>query len=216
MNFFIGTYMKKTKQSKESTETPNQTNGRSRPNLIDGMELEEFLSEGSKYKLSIEKIVGELGNSFSLLLAVSPREFAKAKLAVLKRFEKENGIILYITFNQPATKIIAELPEKGIDKKKIFFIDMVSKGKGDDVSSLENISGFESPTLLTDLLLLIDEKTSSKEKPSVLLIDSISTMLVYNEKEMVHKFLHSLATKIHNANSRVVLLASKDSDSIET
>jgi len=208
--------MKNTLQGKEANAKADKAKDRSRPNLIAGMELEEFLSEDSKYRLIIEKITSELGNSFSLLLVASPSEFAKVKLAVLKRFAKEKGIILYITFNQSATKILAELGEKGIDKKKVFFIDMVSKGKGYGLVDSENILDFESPTLLTDLLLMVEERISSKEKPGVLLLDSISTLLVYNDKETVEKFLHSLATKAHKTNSRVVLLASKDSDNMDT
>jgi archaellum biogenesis ATPase FlaH len=202
--------LKNPKQDKKETSPVARPQGNSRPNLIAGMELEEFLAEDSKYRLKIEKTMEELGSSFSLLLTASPSELGKAKTAVLKRFAREKGLILYITFNQSASKIISELSAKGIDATKVFVIDMVSKDKGYEISSAENISDFDSPTQLTDLLLALEEKMSSKEKPS-LMFDSISTLLVYNDKESAQKFLHSLVAKVHKADSRIVLLASNDS-----
>lgn len=209
------------KSKKESTEKSQKGNqeDKSRPGMIAGMELEEFLGEDSKYRLKIEKTIEELGNSFSLLLAASPSELGKAKTAVVKRFAKDKGFILYITFNQSATKIMGELSAKGIGEGKIFFIDMISKDKGYEIARQDNINDFDSPTQLTDLLLETEEKLSSQEKPSLILLDSVSTLLVYNEKETVQKFLHSLIAKAHRADSRIILLASNDSatsDAIST
>ena len=207
-------HMKDTKTGNESNAKPNTGGSQSRPNLIAGMELEEFLSEGSKYKLKIEKIVNELGSSFSLLLAAAPADFSRAKIPLLKMFAKEKGIILYITFNQSASKLISELGEKGIQTTSIFFIDMVSKEKGYETADKGVSMDFESPTQLTDLMLAVDEKMLGK-KPSLVVLDSISTLLVYNDRETVQKFVHSLIAKVQKANSKVVLLATKDSSSAD-
>ena len=204
--------LKNPKQDKKETASAGKAEDKSRPNLIAGMELEEFLAEDSKYRLKIEKTIEELGSSFSLLLTASPSELGKAKTAVIKRFAKEKGLILYITFNQSASKLLNELSAKGIDSKKIFVIDIVSKDKGYEIASSDYFSDFDSPSQLTDLLLTLEEKMSAKDKPS-LLFDSISTFLVYNDKESAQKFLHSLIAKVHKADSRVVLLASNDSAS---
>jgi archaellum biogenesis ATPase FlaH len=81
------------------------------------------------------------------------------------------------------------LIKNGIDIKKIFFIDCVtpSKIRGDVL--------YLHPTQLGDLYSAIEEFTKKIKGKKFLILDALSTLLIYNNQKKVEDFLDKVTQK---------------------
>lgn len=112
---------------------------------------------------------------------------------------------LYLSINKPVESLIKEFKENGLDDKKILFIDGISKLVGVE-SDVENSVSLKHPSALTDLSIIITEEFK-KEDRQFLFIDSISTMMVYNNEKTLAKFFHHLITTLKKCNMSGIFIS---------
>ena len=122
-------------------------------------------------------------------------------------YHKVNGIILkeltnkykftgiYVTLNKEHSFLEKNLKKGGTDVSKLYFIDGTSKNN--EKNNTNNCTFISSPQSLTELSLAISAVTESG-KFAFLFLDSISTLLVYNDLKTVEKFTNYLINKIRN------------------
>jgi len=79
--------------------------------------------------------------------------------------------------------------------KKLFFVDAISGVIGGEKVQAENCVVLRSPSSLTELGIVVS-KVCSSEKSRFLMMDSLSTMLVYNNQKTTVKFVHYIATQL--------------------
>ncbi|MGA8856628.1 MAG: hypothetical protein WB643_05610 [Candidatus Bathyarchaeia archaeon] len=75
-----------------------------------------------------------------------------------------------------------------------------------------NTFTLSGPSNLTELSitlsdLLSSEKVKGYEDKTVLFLDSVSTFLIYNDANMVAKFLHAISGKVRTHNIRGVFFS---------
>jgi archaellum biogenesis ATPase FlaH len=97
--------------------------------------------------------------------------------------------VIYIALNKTQKSIEELLIKNGIDIKKIFFIDCVtpSKIRGDVL--------YLHPTQLGDLYSAIEEFTKKIKGKKFLILDALSTLLIYNNQKKVEDFLDKVTQK---------------------
>ncbi|MDO8627799.1 MAG: hypothetical protein Q7K42_05000 [Candidatus Diapherotrites archaeon] len=152
---------------------------------------------------------------FTYLLLVEPANFSRVNLELVKLFiakPKKTGI--YITSNKSASYLLHSLESQGIDSSNVFFIDAISREEGSEEVAGKNISYVDSPNDLVDLSVKIDEAFEQlKDKKEVFVIfDSVSTLLIYNGKEAVEKFVHSIVGRFQRLKVKGVLLMVKSEE----
>ncbi len=117
--------------------------------------------------------------------------------AVSKEFKK----ICMVTLNKPSSALVKKFQEEGIDYSNYYFIDCVpSKEK---VRESEQYTYVSSPSALTELMLAID-KVKKTHQIDLIILDNLSSLLIYNKDMIVLKFLHSLMTGIRQTNTKVI------------
>lgn len=144
----------------------------------------------------------------SVLMVVVPEAEYSEKIkdlsaGALKRRKK----ICYVTLNKPY-KTMAELLGKQMDFSKFIFIDAVTNDM-----SLKNsgVAFVSSPGEITELEIEITRALDSGA--DMLIIDSLSTLLIYGNALDVVKFMHHLATSLRMKNKMgVFLVLEKDVD----
>lgn len=101
----------------------------------------------------------------------------------------EGSIGIYISLNKTQKSLEKDLLEKGIDISKIFFIDCVTSEKEkDEVLHL-------SPYDLEALLFSINDFIKNIQSEKFLIIDALSTLLIYNTENKVAEFIHELTNR---------------------
>ena len=177
--------------------------------------IERLLSPKKKMDMQVEGLLSGLGDSFNLLVLSNKANHSIVINVLLRRFSQKSGAsVVYVAVNKPAEKIKKELLADGLDLRDFKFIDMVSMELGAQKSAAQKDVSFISST--SGLNELIDEiQKSFKEKKGgsqMLLLDSVSTLLVYNDSGPVEKLIHALMGRLNKLNVSGVFLMAKSEE----
>lgn len=169
--------------------------------------------------------------------AKSPEEAVKSKLAAEAGGMKENAVILisskskdhgvvvsnmldilvnekdmggiYISVSRPYEFIVSMMKEKSISSDDIYFVDCISQmaGKAHDKPD-ENVVFVENPSSLEEVSLYLDRMLGKvKNEKKFLFLDSLSSLLIYNNDKSVKEFTHFIINKIRLENIAGVILS---------
>ena len=114
---------------------------------------------------------------------------------------------VFVSLNLPAGRVRRNLGEAG-GSEKFFVVDCVSR-----ISSaggiLEAPGSFQvsSPASLTDLSDALEQIFREFRKPLLVVVDTINSLLPYNEFEKTVQFLHLLLVKARRYEVNAVFLA---------
>jgi len=161
--------------------------------LIDG--LRERISNA----ITINQSVGIIlpGNNYSDLIQA---------LFEHTRSKPEDAWV-YVTITRPYENIIKQFGDV-LDNKNIKFIDCISRAAG--ITKVDpNCIFIESPTMLEKLGLEIINifKEVDEDTGKYLLLDSLSSLIVYNDPEIVTEFFYHLVNKTRTRNIHTISLA---------
>ncbi len=173
--------------------------------------LSEFLLPEHEIDLEIQKNLSVLGEKFILLVVESSPQSGQLTLQLIKYFfeESKNGVC--VSINKPVEDLLKGLETKSIDREKLVFVDCVSKMAGMKEISKKNFIYVDSPKQLLELSEAIDAATAMMAgKNFFVLIDSLSTLFVYNEERAVEKFVHTTATKMRTLSVKGIFLVTQE------
>ncbi len=148
------------------------------------------------------RLLKELKANQNLVLELE-RGYYKSGLAGANKIVSDNfKSICYIALSKPASAVMDDLKKEGVDIKKYSFIDCVSKKSR--LKKLPKKTTFiSSPKALTELAIVVSKKLHD-EKYDLVLLDSISSMLVYNNELNVVKFLHFVMIAIKATKAKAI------------
>ncbi|MEM3399763.1 MAG: hypothetical protein QXP42_02940 [Candidatus Micrarchaeia archaeon] len=161
---------------------------------------------------ALEKIEGKP----IVLFTVSSKHYAEFNFYLLKIFVEKKGYGgIYVTINMPYKVLIKKLEKHGIPTGNIQFIDVITKFVAWDTVDTPNCHFISNPTDLTGIGISIDHAAENfKDKDTILFLDSLSTLFIYNHAHDVTRFMHFLISKlrIHNIGA-VFITVEEDIDS---
>jgi len=170
-----------------------------------------------KSEKEIEEKLDKLPIEFIVLIVSSADVYSIAQEVALRVLIKKKEMYgAYVTFNRPYNTLKISIAEQGIDVSKLFFIDLITESAGGSAerSSEDKCFFVSSPKNLTELSILMEQAMLRlpREKRFVF-IDSISTMLIYNDPDTVLRFIHSLTGKMRLLGiTGIIFLLEKESD----
>jgi archaellum biogenesis ATPase FlaH len=170
-----------------------------------------------KSEEEIEKKLNELPTEFIALIVSTSDIYSIAQDIALRVLVKNKNMSgTYVTFNRPYSTLKKAVEDQGLNLSKMFFIDLITESAGGkaEKSTGDRCFYVSSPKNLTELSILIEQAMLRlpKEKRFVF-IDSISTMLIYNDADTVLRFIHSLTGKMRLLGiTGIIFLLEKESD----
>ena len=159
----------------------------------------------SEVKDKIEKEFESLGDNFVLLLDANAKNYFEAVMEVLALMLKGKKRGVYVTASRPYRFISKEMQKRGVDTSNMLFLDCISAMAGE--CSDEICTYVENPAALEEISMHMSYllgKIDSDEK--FLIIDSISTLLIYNSINSVKEFSMFLINKLRLDNVNGVLV----------
>lgn len=154
-----------------------------------------------------EKLSAQTGQTSMLVLA-KPDQYGAVRNAALGFHLKNNAGIVIVSLNGNLKKLSAQVTGLG-DSKNVFFIDMFSEKP----ESTGPNSVFIAPNELSDCSDFIEKILGNlKGKSPVIVLDSLSTLLVYNDEATVKRFVHSLIGKASAYNASALILGLQDTE----
>ncbi|MFH1391444.1 MAG: hypothetical protein ABIH20_03995 [Candidatus Diapherotrites archaeon] len=175
--------------------------------------LENLLDKQNQLRIRVTHSLDGIKEPFTILALVKPKEYSGIRDGVIQKYSKSDVQVVFLSLNTGYAKIVQDLQKEKLVSDNIFFIDMISIERNLDPKKASNVVYLESPTDLTEAMLQVVKKLDEKSR-TILVLDSISTLLIYNDKSSIEKFVHTLIGKI-NANKSSALLLTSDAKQSE-
>jgi len=164
-----------------------------------------MLGSQNSIALRIETGLKGAEKPFNALILTNSNSYSATKKYIMKKFGGEK--IIFVTLNEGYSKLKKIMPQE--IWKNVFVIDMISAETNLETTQAENAEYLDSPSDLMELVLQTEKKIPEIQGNDVMvIIDSLSTMLVYNETGAVKKLMHTLLAKIAAHNASAIVLSS--------
>ena len=156
-------------------------------------------------KQVIESELTKLPEEFTVLIIVKPNNYEKVVLGFMDILLNEKKLFgTYITTNKPFRKILENFLKNGIKAENLFFVDCVTKER--EPAGERGIKVFSSQNV-TEITVLLDKAIKSKQHGGeFIFLDSVSTLLVYNDEKTVEKFVHALLERIYHWKTKGIFV----------
>jgi len=151
-------------------------------------------------------VKNELKKNQTLLLLVPGIEYNEVTVDIAKDLSNHKKIC-YVTLNKTYNSLVELFKRHNVSTKNMVFIDGISKSlKPTATTKEDNVYFVSSPRALTELSIMITKLLKSKAF-SYLILDSVTTLTIYEKKEIVAKFMASLVNKVKESDVGAVFYA---------
>ncbi len=151
------------------------------------------------------KIKEELANNSSILIYAPDAGYKELIIDVAKKLSSHN--ICYITTNKTYSALIEIFKKSGVNLNNIIFIDTISKSIKKDPEESDHVYYINSTAAMTELSIVLNKFLAHKF--DYLIFDSLSNLLIYQNKHLVIKFVSSIINKIKESNTKAVFYVMK-------
>jgi hypothetical protein len=173
---------------------------------------------------SVESIYKQLKTQLSdvkkssiVLISMESQQHTEAVSSVLKVFVndmKMGGI--YVSVSKPYEQITKAMELAKVRSSNLFFIDCISHMAGKLPEKAENAVFIENPSSLEEISLYIDKLMVRIPEPKFILLDSLSSLLIYNNERSVEEFTHLVINKmrLENVGGIIVSIKQKEAEAL--
>ena len=154
----------------------------------------------------------EMDNS-GVVLAIA--DSAILRTCVLKSIQKiyqegKTGVI--ISLSEPQIILKKALEKNSVDTSTLFFIDGVTVSAMGKAGTEENCFYVNKSSDLTGIGIAITKAMALIENKEnmVIILDSVSTLLIYNDPNLIIRFLHMLINKVRLNSAAGILFSAKN------
>ncbi|MFH1256480.1 MAG: hypothetical protein V1494_04250 [Candidatus Diapherotrites archaeon] len=157
-----------------------------------------------------------LPEEYTLLVVVTPKSYEVTISSFMDYFLNGKKLFgTYITTNKPFRKIMEKFLREGIKAENLFFIDCVTR-EATDNSRASGVKVFSSQNV-TEMTVVLDKVVKSKKiGGEFIFLDSVSTLLVYNDEKTVEKFVHAMLERIYFWRTKGVFITVETSSNKQT
>lgn len=159
---------------------------------------------------SLEKGLGTLKPGQSLIIVTTDEKYftvASMVLEYMTKKKKHSGV--YVSISKPFEKVVNAV--KNVDWGKVLFLDGVSRSLRKKAPEGEGCVFLQGPTSLTEIGIYLT-KASQKTELGFVIVDSVSSLLVYNKDATVLRFVQYLVAKTKNLELVGIVVVSKDDE----
>lgn len=139
-----------------------------------------------------------------VLALIDPIRYQEAVIGLLRYFMSKVPRGIYVSLNKPYAVLAKTFEKSGISVDSLFFVDAIT-----NVPALQeetDHSCLGSTVDLSSLCIATSKAVNRFAEDKFLLLDSLSTLLIYNESKAVAKFAHLLTEKMRRWNTSGSLL----------
>lgn len=154
----------------------------------------------------------ELDKNQTILLLMAGTDYNDLIVSNMKKLSGKS--ICYVTLNKTSDSLKELFKKNKIDISDLVFVDGISKTIKNVPDQADSVYYVSSPGSLTEISLVIDKFL--RHNFNYLIFDSLTSLLVYESKSPVSKFVSSLVNKIKQSSTKAVFysLSVKEQDAL--
>lgn len=166
--------------------------------LLSDEQLQELLRPGKEFEGKLQGHLSTFTPGTANLVIVRVGDYNSAAHAILDYFQRAKTPGVYVTINKPYTDLIKGL---SMVPENVHYVDSITALTGRGTPEVPRVTYLDSPLALVEMNLAIaDELKKVVSNTKFLVVDSISTLLVYNSPQSVEKFCHTVIAKNRSEN----------------
>lgn len=117
----------------------------------------------------------------------------------VRALQRQGARVLLLSADRPYRHWAQAAANEGVDASRLFVLDVVSLMQGaTDGARAENAQFLASPTMLEMMAMRLEQAAHRHGAGSHILVDSLSTLALYNGLEPVQEFAHYLANRLRS------------------
>lgn len=155
--------------------------------------------------LSVRELIDKQASNIEnpvVLLSVNPMVYQEGVMDAIKYFFERFGTGLYITLNKPSAVLQGIFERGGLTPGSLVYLDSITNTAERRTESCQFLGRMRE---LTDLCIAL-AKMISEEKVKFVFVDSVSTLLIYNDPKSVARFCHAVSEKLRSLNLPAALV----------
>lgn len=161
--------------------------------VLSDEQLQELLRPGKEFESKLQGHLSTFSPGTASLIIVRVGDYNSASRAILHYYQRTKTPGVYVTINKPYTDLIKGLV---VVPENVRYVDSITALTGRGTPDLPRVTYLDSPLALVEMNLAIaDELKLVVSNIKFLVVDSISTLLVYNSSQSVEKFCHTVIAK---------------------
>lgn len=145
----------------------------------------------------------ELTENRILLVIVPSESYNDTILETMKDLSGKETC--YVTLNKTSEALKETFAKKKIRTENLLFIDAISKTIKETPATGESCYYVSSPSAMTEISIIINKVLETKFQ--YIIFDSLTSLLVYESKAPVAKFVSTLTNKIRGTKTRAIFFA---------
>ena len=138
-----------------------------------------------------------------VLLSVSPVVYQTRVVDAITYFSERFGKGLYITLNKPSAVLQGVFERGGLAQESLLYIDSITNTTEHRTETCHFLGRMRE---LTDLCIALAKMVSEEKGIKFVFVDSVSTLLIYNDSKSVARFCHSVTEKLRRAGLPAALV----------
>jgi hypothetical protein len=150
------------------------------------------------------KDLEKLGDQYSALVITPVEKMQDTANQVIKSNTKSASGV-YVALNRPHESIEKTMKADGIKTDKLFFVDCVNVSGG-GVGDNNKVSHIQNPSDLTSMNIAVNQFMEKIDGKKFLVLDSLTTLLIYNKENLVIMFVKSLIDEMRKSNAKLIVL----------
>lgn len=161
-------------------------------------------------------MIGEIEKAGSCLIMAHGETLKGTVLKVMKHLTKAGYSGIYISINVPHQTIDSLLKKEGIDTQNMFYIDCITalvhkmhhKKAGNVLYADHPLELKEDGTVMNEITQYLISVPGKK----FVIIDTLRTLLLYNEPRIVSDFTKLLIMKTNEVDAKLITFTRKEHD----
>ena len=145
-------------------------------------------------------------NSQINLVLFTKEEYQQQRIVLARKLSNMFKTTCYVTINKPYHKILGEFERFNIDGDRFFFLD--ASPREDERQTSAGAITIGSPSDVTSIGIELG-RLLREERFDACLVDSIDTLGLYHDWNVVLRFLHSVVSKFRMGDNLLFLLTSQ-------
>jgi len=148
-------------------------------------------------------ILPQLSKKQNIVMIIKGKDYSRVLTDLHKKISKKFERICVVTVSKPYNILIKQLQDEGIDHTKYCFIDCSSKKE--EVKEPPLCDSISSPQSLTQIAIAIS-KTIKNKHIDLIMLDSISALLLYNDELSVTKSLNNIMASLRKNHTKGIYI----------
>ncbi len=150
------------------------------------------------------KKIESLGDQYSVMVITPVERIPDTANKIIKSYLKDGASGVYIALNKPHKSVEKLMKADKIKTEKIFFIDCMKTMK--EAKKEERVSHIQNPSDLTSMNIALNQFMEKIEGKKFLILDSLTTLLIYNKENLVIMFVKSLIDEMRKRDSAKMVI----------